>query len=258
MDSRDAFNIPSGVPDVNLPLDEILQGTVPGKFAGVVGGTGSLSNVSGIKGQSLSFPWDAYLSYGMDNIDTCFHLPEHCLHGVTFSMWLWLQENMVEDNNIILSSDKNIYYDVGYRIEYKEFNKAVQVKLGPRLIHQMDEIYVDTGMWVHIAFTWHPDDILRVYANGCIAGHAFVNGSTRALHREEMRIGGKGGRWVTAEMKIDDLLVWYKNWYLIRYGLFMSTVSKHTKKPLGLFYREYYELRTVLHVNKDNPNHTID
>ena len=37
----------------------------------------------------------------------------------------------------------------------------------------------------------------------------------------------------------------------------MSMVSKHTKKPLGLFYGEYYDLRTVLHANKVNPNHII-
>ena len=223
--SRDGFNIPSGDPDVNLPMDEIFQGTVPGKFAGVIAGTGSISNVSGIKGQSLSFPRDAYLSYGMDNVDTCFHLPEHCLHGVTFSMWLWLHENMVGDNNIILSSDKNIYYDVGYRIKYRASNKAVQVKLGAKMTHQMDEIYVDTGRWVHIAFAWHPDDILRVYANGCIAGHAFVNGSTRAFRREEIRIGGSGASRVTAEMKIDDLMVWYKKlkpdqiWFIYEHGV---------------------------------------
>ena len=59
--TKDGFNIPSGVPDVNLSMDEILQGTIPGKFDGVVAGTGSISTASGIKDQSLSSPQDAYL-----------------------------------------------------------------------------------------------------------------------------------------------------------------------------------------------------
>ena len=84
---------------------------------------------------------------------------------------------------------------------------------------------VDTGRWVHIAFTWHPADILRVYSNGCTAGHAFVNISTLHFEEEEFRIGGKGGKWGTAEMKIDDVLVWYKEltpdqiWFIHEHGL---------------------------------------
>ena len=225
MGSRDGLNIPSGVPDVNLPMDKILQGTVPGKFDGVVAGTGNISIASGIKGQSLSIPRDAYLSYGINNINSCFHLPHQCPQGVTFSMWLWLYDNMDGHKNVIFSSDKNVQDDVGYRIKYKASNNAVQVKLGTRLIHQKDEIYVDAGRWIHIAFTWHRDDILRVYANGCIAGHAFVNSSTRGFQNEEIRIGGKGGGWVTAKMKIDELFVWYKQltpgqiWFIYEHGL---------------------------------------
>ena len=225
MGSKDGLNIISGVPNVSLPMDEILNRTVPGTFAGVVAGTGYVITTSGIKGQSLSFPRDAYLSYGMGNINTCFHLPDRCPYGVTFSMWLWLYENMTGKANIIFSSDENAFADIGYRIKYIAFNNAVQVKLGTQLIHQRDKIYINTSRWVHIAFTWHRDDILRVYANGCIAGHAFASGSTVRFQNKEIRIGGKGSKTVTAKMKIDDLLVWYKQltpdqmWFIYEHGL---------------------------------------
>ena len=140
-------------------------------------------------------------------------------------MWLWFYDNMVGMQNAIFSSDTNGADDIGYRVKYKAHANAVLVKLGTKLILQRVEIFVDTGSWVHIAFTWHSADILRVYANGCTAGLALVNQSTLRFEEGEFLVGGTGGRWSTAEMKIDDLLVWYKElthaqiWYIFEYGL---------------------------------------
>ena len=175
---RICINIISGVPDVNLPMDEILiEETVPGTFDGKKGSRRNIKAMPGIKGQSLSFPCNAYLNYGKDNTNTCFHLPDHCPQGVTFSTWLWLHRNMIGNENVILSSDRNTHDGVGYRIKYKAQYNVVEVKLGTKLFHQSDDICVDVGRWFHIAFTWHPTNILRVYADGCIAVHAFKNDS---------------------------------------------------------------------------------
>ena len=215
----------TGDPDVNLPMDRITSGYVLGTFRVKVIGSGTIHSFYGIKSQSLSFPRDAYLNYGKNNVNTCFHLPDHCPQGVTFSVWLWLYDSMAGARNIVLSSDTNGHDDIGYRIKYKAHKNIIQVTLGTKLVYRRAEIYIDTGRWVHIAFTWHPADIMRVYANGCTAGHAFGKSTTIHVVEKEFLIGGKGDGWGTAEMKIDDLLIWYKElahdqiWYIFEHGL---------------------------------------
>ena len=193
-------------------MDAVNGRTIPGTFNGTIVGPGTVIEKPGIKGQSLTFPGDAYVDYVTADITPCIRQADYCGHGVTFAMWLWLEDGMTGNHNIILRSDINRGHSLGYKVKYRADRNVVKLKLGTNTTIYTDELHIDIGKWVHFAFTWHPGDRLQVFANGCTAGHDYNVVKTPLFDIGNFRIGseiGLGGR-CTATMTIDDILVWYK------------------------------------------------
>ena len=69
-------------------MDAVNGRTIPGTFSGTIVGPGTVIEKPGIKGQSLTFPGDAYVDYVTADITPCIRQADYCGHGVTFAMWL--------------------------------------------------------------------------------------------------------------------------------------------------------------------------
>ena len=193
-------------------MDAVNERTIPGTFNGTIVGPGAVIEKPGIKGQSLAFPQDAYVDYVTADTTPCIRQADDCTQGVTFAMWLWLEEGMTGKHNFILRSDLDKGDNLGYRVKYLADRNIVKIKVSTYTTVYQDELRIEISKWVHIAFTWHLRDGLRVFANGCTAGHAYKVVKTSLSSIGIFRIGSAStdlGK-CTATMKIDDLLVWYK------------------------------------------------
>ena len=191
-------------------MDKINLQNVIGTFIGKVGGPGVIHQVPGIDGQALSLTHDTYIDYGILHHSTCFHLPENCAHGVTFSMWLWLRNNMTGSNNVIITTNGKRDRQIGYKIKYKADENVLLIKLTTNTTAYSNEIYVVTGKWIHIAFTWYPLEIMQVFVNGCPSLSVFKMERTARFGIDNFIVGSDGiGKAKTATMTIDELYVWY-------------------------------------------------
>ena len=214
-------------------MDAINGRTIPGTFNGTIVGPGIVIEKPGIIGQSLAFPRDAYVDYVTADTTPCIRQADYCNQGVTFAMWLWLEDGMTGKHNFILRSDLDEGDNLGYRVKYLAGRNIVKIKVNTHTAVYQDELRIEIGKWVHIAFTWHPRDGLLVFANGCTVGHAYNVVKTSLFDIGNFRIGSEisqDGK-CTALMTIDDILVWYKKltpnqiWFLYANGWWVVSIT---------------------------------
>ena len=181
---------------------------VPGTFVGSVEGPGLIQQIPGIQAGALGFPSDGYINYGRDHEQTCFHLPQLCVHGVTFTMWLWLESYRNAARNIIINNSDFGGHTPGYRIRYlphKGKTLRIQIRNGAQTY--LHDIRVETEIWMHVAFTLGSRGYLESFINGCPAKNSHGRNVSDNGRRHNFTLGGIG----SALMKIDNILVWYKS-----------------------------------------------
>ena len=213
-------------------MDAVNERTIPGTFNGTIVGPGAVIEKPGIKGQSMAFPRDAYVDYVTADTTPCSRQADYCYQGVTFAMWLSLEDGMTGKHNFILRSDLDKGDNLGYTVKYLAGRNIVKIKVSTHTTVYQDELRIDIGTWVHIAFTWHPRDGLRVFASGCTSGHAYNVVKTPLFDIGNFRIGSEisqDGK-CTALMTIDGILVWYKKlapdqiWFLYANGWWVVSI----------------------------------
>ena len=141
---------------------------VPVAFVGYVRGPGIIGQVLGVKAGALRVPQDGYISYGRAHVQTCFHLPQFCSNGVTFTMWLWLESHMSNKHNIIVISAPLGGDTSGYVMKYQT-SKGGNIRVRVKNVIQkfLQDGPVETDKWMHVASTWHSWFYLKSYINRC-------------------------------------------------------------------------------------------
>ena len=198
---------------MDIIVNGVLQGSVSGNVIGSVTtasrNTGSAINFDGVTG---------YVDLGMHD-GKCFHSPDACDAGVTFSMWLWAGDN----SGTIVPLDTGSYNEgkAGYCMKLS--NRVLQVVIkfvSDRGIHhyKLDGFnQYDQQHWEHIVWTWHPTQGIRVFLNGCDTdpGGKKMRLTYTILDRVVLSNGvpfvlGARARGFSkkANMKLDDLYIW--------------------------------------------------
>ena len=193
----------------------ILKGSIPGNvFGGVT--MASRGVRSAIKFDGVS----SYVDFGV-HPGECFHSPDACSDGITYSMWLWLGDNSSKRIVIILDSGGTRPGYVGYDMKFSYRDRLVlktSVKLGPNRKYQYRITDWNQDRWEHVSWIWHPTQGIRFYLNGCdtdpgatkgLAGSGYLDVQPNnefpfilgdSIEKQDKR----------ANMKLDDLYVWYK------------------------------------------------
>ena len=189
-------------------MDVINSNTLPGTFTGHVEGTGFLQ-VPGVIGPAVRLSENTYVNYGQTHSDTCFHNPDECDTGVTFSMWLWLEP--VLQKEIILKSKPNNNKYTGYRLPYFRDDNLLKIGIATNFTIYKDQLYVDTNRWFHFSFTWLVNNNIQAFVNGCAANDtAFITTKSKTKPDISNLTISTAPPDASASMRIDHVLVWYK------------------------------------------------
>ena len=97
------------VPDVSLPMDEVIGNIVKGSFSGTM--TTGAALVAAQVGKGLYTDGQTgHVNYG-DHYNECCHNPDMCAQGVTFAMWIKRERRA--DYGIISDTGGVYYYTKG-------------------------------------------------------------------------------------------------------------------------------------------------
>ena len=106
------------VPDLHLPMDSIINGSMQGTIPESVKGAATL--MPGPNGNGLHISdTTAYIDYGYHS-DNCFANPIKCTNGITISMWLRLPS--IPDDGAIIDTG-SLRFTYGYYIGIRKVGK---------------------------------------------------------------------------------------------------------------------------------------
>ena len=198
-------------PILRLPMDEIqnttLKGSIPGSIeGGVVLVKGKLNNALSTNGINQAVHFGKHL-------DKCFHIPDVCGAGSTFSYWLKIKSvpdwGLIMDSGGLYSSGRGHAHAINSRgiisvfVKSSSYNYEIKVSIGA------------PEKWVFIVQTWSPSSGVKLYVNGCITMPSYAKNSTRTIavgRTFDFVIGANSvfrewvPRWVALEM--DNFLAW--------------------------------------------------
>ena len=140
-----------GPTDVFLPMDVINTNTIPGTFVGHVEGASVLSPVRGVIGTAVQLFESTYINYGQSHSGTCFHNPDECNSGITFSMWLWLE--LAFKKEIIMKSKPATPMFIGYRLLYHPDEHTLRINIATNSTIYRNELFIDPHRWFYLSFT---------------------------------------------------------------------------------------------------------
>ena len=197
-------------PNVSLPMDIIASGFLHGSIPGFV--SGGITIASRDRGSGLEFD-GGYVDYVMHD-GACFHTPDACSAGVTYSMWLWIGVN--SSKVLVLDSGSLGRDKAGYSIHWEKQELRVIVKFGQRSKHQYTVKGWIQDRWEHVVWTWHPTKGMEFYLNGCNTDSGAKKGwfSRRRIGNVQPSntpfVLGANSRTHNAvgNMKLDDMYIW--------------------------------------------------
>ena len=192
-------------------MDDSDGGVLQGGISGVLQGGATI--ISGKVGSALSINGNnQYVDYGF-HLDKCYHDPDMCRDGITYSLWL----NMHAYNGVILNSGATNAAAFGY---YIMITSGREIKISvktTKVYHQYMAPDFPLNEWVHIVFTWTPSNTgkIHLYINGCDAdatnGYAYNMARFAPLTvtgRFEVGTGSFSGVLLFADADIDELIFW--------------------------------------------------
>ena len=199
------------VPTFWLPMDDSDGGVLHGCISGVIWGGATI--ISGKVGSALSLNGNnQYVDYGF-HLDKCYHNPDMCRDGVTYSMWL----NMHAYNGVILNSGATFSAGFGY---YILVTSGREIKISVKtttMYYQYMAPDFPLNEWVHVVFTWSLSNtgLIHLYINGCDAdatnGYAYNMArfvSLTLTGKFQLGTGSFNDVFLFADADIDELIFW--------------------------------------------------
>ena len=192
-------------PDLSLPMD-IVNGTVlVGSISGDLKGGATLD--VGFKGQALSTNGKLqYADFGSHR-DQCYHNPDMCNNGVSFSLWLYTRAP-----SVLIDTGGCLRAATGYGIVLRDGGvMRVFVKT-----EHLYENYVCRDFmsheWTHIVTTWGPGQGINLYIDGCdvkTCSYTNRNRTNDIVKYPNILVGTNSRKNVFSDMLLDELHVWY-------------------------------------------------
>ena len=191
-------------------IDGILQGSILGR---VVGNTTIISRDTGF---GIRFDGvTGYVDFG-EHAEECFHSPDPCTEGVTFSMWIWSEKPV--GTVVLLDSGACDVVRPGYAIMLGKSLFHLVIKfVSDRSKHVYKARGWNHNRWQHVVWTFNRTQGIRVFFNGCDTDP----GATKGMYRSQVLrrmlpsngapfvLGAKARRFgKKANVKLDDVYVW--------------------------------------------------
>ena len=197
-------------PTLLLPMDVTVNGVLLGDIEGVLRGGGS--TISGRFGTALHANGNQYADYGF-HVDKCYHNPDKCSDGITWSLWL----NLHAYESVVLDTGATDWAAFGYYIYIKTGPSfAISVKT-TTTYHQYTAPYFPLNEWVHVVFTWSASNsgLVHLYINGCEEDASNENGFAYNVARfgalntvHPFVVGNSPYGPTSTKADIDELMVW--------------------------------------------------
>ena len=193
-------------------LDGTLQGSIPGKLVG------NTTVITRDMGFGIEFDGvTSYVDFGIHDGE-CFHSPDACTDGVTFSMWIWSERPM--GDVVPLDSGGYDIWKAGFTIRLWKNALQIGVKfVGDKGKHRYVVKGWNHNRWQHVVWTCNQTQGIRVFLNGCDTDPR----ATREMYKfqvlRNMRassgvpfvLGAKARNFArNAKVKLDDVYVWYQ------------------------------------------------
>ena len=161
-------------PEISLPMEEIIfeypgPTTIPGGIQGEVDLWSYMvfHFVPGRIGNALLMSNGFYVDYGSQN--DCFHRPERCASGVTFALWLWLNETQGGIPAIVFDSGASNTTRNGYALLLESDHSSLSYLVSTDTHHVGVSADVTLETWIHVVATWRVDQTAELYVDGCLA-----------------------------------------------------------------------------------------
>ena len=188
-------------------MDEIQGTTLIGSIPGVV--VGSVVLVQGKLEYAISTNGINQAADFGQHLNKCFHIPDVCGAGSTFSYWLkW---RSVSGNGLIMDCGGYYRDALGYAHEiYGNGDMMTYVKSSSTYYLHRASIS-DPNKWALIVQTWSPSSGIKLYVNGCLVTarvdrYSRTDNVARNLNFVIGRKSGNSRKWVAMEM--DNFLAW--------------------------------------------------
>ena len=208
-------NLPGNVliyvsaPEVSLRMDHINAGVVQGSIPGTIIGGATLTE--GVVGNALKLNGvDQYVEYGT-HVDECYHTPDLCTDGVTFSFWV-----IMHGHGQIFTSGNNPYA-VGFFFTYLPGDELFLSALYASAWDNYRIAEWPSNQWRHVVVTWALGDGLTLYLNGCNADPGKSSGFAVTVPRlmrhtrtDQILIGKANSFGSPASMTLDEFFIWHE------------------------------------------------
>ena len=199
------------VPTIILPMDEILSSVLLGSITGIV--TGAPTVAAGKVGGALHLNGiNQNVNFGPYN-PVCYHTIEMCPDGVTWAMWLKLEER--ESKHVILDTGGYFSSAQGYNLVRRTDGVFRVHYSNATHKHRLSLTYWDLGQWVYLVLVLHPArGASSMYLNGCMVGDIALSYSVwpnpAPISRYMPFVLGASPHFIDySTMGIDNLLIWY-------------------------------------------------
>ena len=194
---------PTSAPVLHLPMDEIQGSTIKGSISGrILGGVvlvqGKLENAISSNGVSQAIDFGSHP-------DKCFHNPDACTTGSTFSYWLkW---RSVSTHGLIIHSGGYYLSSRGYSHAINRNGRmVVYVKSTPNYYGLQTSIG-GQGKWIFVVKSWSPSTGIKMFVNGCIVATSDDRQTrTHAVAWDANFTISHVDR--STDMELDNLLAW--------------------------------------------------
>ena len=123
--------------------------------------------VPGRIGNALLMSNGFYVDYGSQN--DCFHLPKRCASGVTFALWLRLNETQGGIPAIVFDSGASNTTRNGYALLLESHQSSLSYLVSTDTHHVGVSADVALQTWTHVVATWRVDQTTELYVDGCLA-----------------------------------------------------------------------------------------
>ena len=189
-------------------MDVIAGNMVDGAYQGTIVGK-SVDLVEGKTDQALRVKSDSHVDYG-ERKGQCYHNVDLCGAGLTYAMWLWLENSQTSSRVTVLNSGGARSTSKGILVRYTPDNHKLIVRVQSESSKRFLIALVDAEVWFHVVFTWSEYGPVHLYFNGCPADES-QSGSARPDPVTEYFpfTVGSVGTDPSANMLIDALQIWY-------------------------------------------------
>ena len=193
-------------------MDHENQGVLQGSISGHLIGGASLQ--AGEVGKALYVNGTGqYVDLGKHETQ-CFHNPDVCVQGSTFSMWLKPQQSDILVSTIF-DTGARISWSGGYYFGTMGQTLKVAVKTSNVLYYYKFPLGDSWRHrhWIHVTFTWDRNDGVRFYINGCNTdpgdrhGYAYTIPRTMAWTGYHSFLIGAGLGYF--HMYMDEFYIWH-------------------------------------------------